>query len=113
MKKEIKEKWINALRSEEYKKGSYALKNTDKYCCLGVLCDLVKDEVDGKWKDDIFCINEEYSKNILLEKVMKFCDLKNVNPIITMNGNIYPISHLNDYYEYNFKELADLIEEQL
>jgi hypothetical protein len=45
MKKEIKEKWLAALRSGEYQKGQNQLRRTVgenkyTYCCLGVLCDI-------------------------------------------------------------------------
>ena len=43
--KEMRKKWITALRSNEYRQGSNYLctKNNDYYqhCCLGVLCDLI------------------------------------------------------------------------
>jgi hypothetical protein len=36
--------WIDALRSGQYKQGKYALFNIGDttYCCLGVICDLMK-----------------------------------------------------------------------
>lgn len=40
MKKEIKEKWIAALRSGEYQQTDGYLQRDGKFCCLGVLCDL-------------------------------------------------------------------------
>lgn len=42
MNPEVKQLWIEALRSGEYKQGEGALHNniTDEYCCLGVLCDV-------------------------------------------------------------------------
>ena len=44
MNKEIKGKWIHALRSGEYEQGRKGLMDvefdTPRYCCLGVLCDL-------------------------------------------------------------------------
>ena len=45
MKPEIKERWLIALRSGNYQQGKGQLKDGDRYCCLGVLCDIVKDEV--------------------------------------------------------------------
>lgn len=46
MKKEIAEKWVEALRSGKYKQGKASLcevqGKTAKYCCLGVLCDILK-----------------------------------------------------------------------
>lgn len=40
MNPDIKIKWIEALRSGKFKqgKGRFYQKNSDTYCCLGVLC---------------------------------------------------------------------------
>jgi hypothetical protein len=46
MKPEVKEKWVEALRSGDYTQAKGKLTKTDPdgepvgYCCLGVLCDL-------------------------------------------------------------------------
>lgn len=40
MNKKIKKLWLKALRSGEYKQGKLALRIKNKYCCLGVLCDI-------------------------------------------------------------------------
>lgn len=49
LKHEVKEKWLKALRSGEYKQGRNTLYNpdTDQYCCLGVLCELAFQERVG------------------------------------------------------------------
>ena len=47
--KEIKDEWVKALRSGEYKQARKSLRKGNKYCCLGVLCDLSK---KGKWTSD-------------------------------------------------------------
>ena len=42
MKAELKQKWIEALSSGRYQQGSGVLRDKhDRFCCLGVLCDLV------------------------------------------------------------------------
>lgn len=42
--------WVNALRSGEYVQGEEVLRSADnKYCCLGVLCDLFAKENQGEW----------------------------------------------------------------
>lgn len=46
MKRELRDKWCEALRSGKYLQGRGALRvvtaeGVDSYCCLGVLCDLV------------------------------------------------------------------------
>lgn len=39
---ELKVKWLEALRSDKYQQGkSYLRTVDDKFCCLGVLCDVV------------------------------------------------------------------------
>jgi hypothetical protein len=58
MHKNIKEKWVNALRSGKYRKGRNRLcaisKNGNKsWCCLGVLCDLYIAENPGDLKSTI------------------------------------------------------------
>lgn len=43
MLSDVKQRWINALRSGRYKQAQRYLRTlSDKYCCLGVLCDLVQ-----------------------------------------------------------------------
>ena len=50
MKKEIKTKWLEALRSGEYKQARDVMRDKDKnMCCLGVLCDITKNETGGEW----------------------------------------------------------------
>lgn len=45
MKKEVADIWIKALRSGKYKQGKYVLHTDDnKFCCLGVLCDVYNKE---------------------------------------------------------------------
>lgn len=40
MNPEVKAKWLEALRSGEYKQGKERLQAGDRFCCLGVLCHL-------------------------------------------------------------------------
>jgi hypothetical protein len=44
MKKSIKKKWLEALRSGKYKQTVRNLKDNNGYCCLGVLCDVYAKE---------------------------------------------------------------------
>lgn len=41
MKKEIADKWVEALRSGEYNQGRGYLRVENEYCCLGVLCEIL------------------------------------------------------------------------
>jgi hypothetical protein len=46
----IKQEWVTALRSGKYEQGHWKLRlENDTFCCLGVLCDILPDEI-VKWK---------------------------------------------------------------
>lgn len=47
MNSEVRDKWVEALRSGRYAQGQAQLRRQDDYCCLGVLCDL---SGLGSWK---------------------------------------------------------------
>jgi hypothetical protein len=49
MNAEIKARWLAALRSGKFKQGRYRLRKNDHYCCLGVLCEVVHEDVGGWW----------------------------------------------------------------
>lgn len=49
MRKDIKAKWIKALRSGKYAQGKGQLHTGDKFCCLGVLCDLHAKATGQTW----------------------------------------------------------------
>jgi len=50
---EIKEKWIEALLSGNYKQGQNYLRDSgEQFCCLGVLCDLYVKEGHGQWEKE-------------------------------------------------------------
>lgn len=53
----IKQRWVDALRSGNYAQGTGFLRQegdglpVDKWCCLGVLCDLGAQDGYGHWQD--------------------------------------------------------------
>lgn len=56
MDSKVKARWVAALRSGDYKQGRLRLRTTsklagDKFCCLGVLCDIEQPELWGKGKE--------------------------------------------------------------
>lgn len=54
MKKSIMEMWVKALRSGKYKQGKSYLNYCDeKYCCLGVLCDLYNKQLCSSGEEGI------------------------------------------------------------
>lgn len=108
MYKDIKAKWVYALRSGDYEQGLGKLRKDDKFCCLGVLCDIHSKETGTEW------IKEKYFKNILLlpDIVVFWANLKTETPNVYVNKNRNSLVELNDN-RMTFLEIADLIEEQL
>lgn len=121
MNKEIKARWIEALRSGNYEQGKYYLRRGDSYCCLGVLCDIVKDEVNYNWmpvQDSMGTLYKfDEADEILPKVVADYADLQ-LSPKIEIPSslanfvqtNTMEIAVLNDSEDYSFDELADLIE---
>lgn len=111
MKPEIKKLWIEALLSGEYIQGKMRLRSVnDKFCCLGVLCDL-KDP-DGWDEDNYYDGDEEF----LPESVMKWAGLESNNGAferdITVGYLSYSsLSNMNDL-SLNFRQIAKVIDER-
>lgn len=115
MKPEIKKYWIKALKSGDYQQGRHYLRDGDKFCCLGVLCDLAeKAEVlsstviaghAGTW----YRGRETGSKKVLPEEVLEWAGIFNVNPLVGK----HTLAYANDAEGKTFTEIADLIEKYL
>ncbi len=88
MDAQLKAKWVEALRSGEFKQGHYELKNEDddtRYCCLGVLCVVADKPLAGdsyRWLD-------------------------------RATGDYGKLVQMNDDRGNSFAEIADWIEENL
>ncbi len=127
MKKEIAEKWVEALRSGRYKQTKKRLHKDDGYCCLGVLCELsglsqwAEGERDGYGAmtyhyntiDPVYGTqrkDESYPPPLVKE----WAGLKMVNPIVPADfvKTEYDttLGELNDSGEYNFDSIAAIIE---
>ncbi len=118
MNQEIKEKWLEALRSGDYEQGKYCLSSEGKYCCLGVLCDIaIKEGVTIKTETKPQDADEDPRKYKLFDgqksylpgSVMNWAGLESQDPTIEDND----LSEHNDDYEKDFKKIADLIEKHL
>jgi hypothetical protein len=121
MKKTVKKKWVEALRSGKYRQGRGYLRSTVRtsavdggggYCCLGVLCDIYRKETGkGKWRRASY--GETYSFEadggqrsdcFPPQAVIEWAGLELDNPILAgvaaselNDGDLFPVSDDDAY----------------
>lgn len=134
MKPEIKKLWVDNLRSGTYQQGFDRLRDGDKYCPYGVLCDLHrihaprKDEKDRSgWEEDKcqdppkWYYNDDSSTladEILPPNVLAWAGMEEADPpvghLVRPRGRGFiRLSNLNDNFKHTFNEIADVIEKIL
>jgi hypothetical protein len=113
MNPRIKQLWVNALRAGDYQQGIGQLRTKDdKFCCLGVLCNIYAQEHPDEVKD-------QFNKEVLFDKsalppgvVVEWADLDCNDPDVCFNKKTAPLSSWNDYGK-TFKQIANMIEKNL
>lgn len=117
MNPEVKELWLAALRSGEYKQGTGALKREAgggyEYCCLGVLCQLAADHGITRETGSL----EGYMRfggnvSYLPEKVSAWAGVESRGRLPRIVEGSPRLIELNDRARYSFEQIADVIEEQ-
>jgi hypothetical protein len=138
MNSQVKEKWIDALRSGKYEQGSEKLRGYEGYCCLGVLCDLYAQEQNKEWDFRGYSENSEEESpdkmdywyfdgesEFLPDSVREWAGMAVSNPLVRVDVSpedyedewfwtpyeMIEIANLNDS-GYTFEELSKLIQEQ-
>jgi len=114
MKKEVAEKWVEALRSGKYNQSKgflhRTLEDNNGFCCLGVLCDI---SGLGHW--DTYGSYEVYRTGSFVADitlpygVMLWAGMKDASG--DREGKKLPLSTLNDN-GYSFSRIADIIEKE-
>lgn len=121
MNKEIKEDWLEALRSGDYEKGIGSLNENNKLCCLGVLCEVMKVDsivVNGphgtQWKLYRRSYVARGHKCYLPDEVALEAGIRN-NPIEYKHRKHSALHHLIEINDSNetFDEVITFIEEYL
>jgi hypothetical protein len=106
MNKELKAKWVEALRSGKYKQGKGMLRNEKgQFCCLGVLCDITNVELItlmNGLSESVFYYNGNPS--FLTTKHLQEISLdgSQQNVLIDMNDQGICFDAIADYIETNF-----------
>jgi hypothetical protein len=117
MNSTIKAQWVAALRSGEYKQGTNYLRKEDRFCCLGVLCDLAVKAKVVSWEPlptvDVWDCGNLLA--ILPDEVQRWAGLKKGDPEVIVDGSEKGtmLSRANDVLLLKFPAIADLIEAQL
>ena len=120
MNKEIKKRWVKALRSGKYKQGFKALRINDTYCVLGVLCDLYGQDKGLKWVDiSGYGLKERYfsmdnGSGAVTAIIQRWAELNSKDLCIKQLFKLRrSLPYLNDYKKYSFKKLARIIQRHL
>lgn len=139
MKKAIKKRWLEALRSGNYDQGRAKLRTEqeggDSFCCLGVLCDLaVQDGAIPEPKtygqspvfhygthslDDVDnAVGYHDSATALPQEVIEWAWTKHetrnrIHRLVNPEAGGRDLAWWNDHGGKNFDGIADLIEEHL
>lgn len=104
--------WVEALRSRRYTQGHGLLKAGEKYCCLGVACDLYQQHVGGLVvRGRGFSGAESFNDriNFLPLEVQEWLGLE------SSDGGYGPGKALiadNDLSQHDFNTIADTIERE-
>ena len=94
MEKELRDRWVAALRSGEYKQGKSALRRDGKYCCLGVLREIIHPGCHAsKWNKG------QYLSTVALRSV-RFGERIQIT-LGEMNDHGSTFSEIADYIEAN------------
>ena len=109
-----RQKWVEALRSGNYKQGQKRLHTDDGFCCLGVACDI---SGLGEWKESCYDTNDvnvipsfvKLSNEVMdwLGAITHECSIFMVDEedVIAINF----LTNLNDS-DWTFEQIADIIE---
>jgi hypothetical protein len=121
MKKAVMKKWVAALRSGKYKRGSgwlrKRLNGQDRFCCLGVLCDISKKVtwVDNNFQNNTYLASaERYTDEdaqILPYAVKEWAGMGSDSGWWDDGSpNVRGLDVINDSGKYSFAKIADIIE---
>ena len=110
MNADVKQDWIEALRSGEFSQSRSQLRDFDGHCCLGVLCELHSRATGTPWKrTDTGGYRYLGSQTLLPEEVRVWAGLPDCNPIVGTDVR-EPLTALNDFGK-SFAHIAEQIEE--
>lgn len=110
-----RQKWTAALRSGDYLQGKHTLKTeADKYCCLGVACDLAAREgVLDAFDQAATPVKSVQDWLGLHDDCGTTTDGHEYGPAHDDDGDVsqaHALTELNDEADWDFNQIADLID---
>jgi hypothetical protein len=106
MNPEIKRLWVEDLRAHTELQGQGELRYENKFCCLGRLCEVYREQTGkGVWDGIRFA----GSSGTLPKDVADWAEIDDRDPVV----KDCPITYWNDSSGIGFIGIADLIEEYL
>lgn len=110
---EARKLWTDALRSGEYEQGKCVLRTTDnKYCCLGVACEVYQQHVGDLNVTEGLIFPAYYYDNVmkqLPETVATWLGITKIG-LFKKDGVLTSLTELNDIEGFSFAQIADTIE---
>lgn len=98
MNAELKAKWVKALRGGEYRQSKFALKDSQGYCCLGVLAEVAGIEMAS------------YNSAVAYEQIRCLIGGEENKADYSVTS---PYVEMNDAKDKSFAEIADYVEANL
>ena len=119
MKPQIKAAFVQLLRSGRFKQMRNYLKGEINgevcYCAVGLLCEMYSRANNTKWEkhsNGLFSLDGSICS--LPTKVRVWAGISDCTVIeLAYNGKYCSIDYLNDTFYLSFKQIANLVEEQL
>ncbi len=111
--RENAKKWIAALRSGKYQQTVgklHTIYKRNAYCCLGVACEIFKDELELEIGNTQSLISYNGKYDILPPAVRDHIGLHSCNGYPINNSDIGSLLLINDKLRKTFAEIADLLE---
>ncbi len=107
MNKEVMLKWIEALKSEDYRQCKQYLHRGDEFCATGVLCDLHSNQFNNPWIKE-----EEYDISYFSYFDRECTIALEVKEWIGCEFHLSVIMNMNDR-GMSFQDIATFLEEKL
>lgn len=123
MNPEIKAEWVKRLRSGGYRQTQGLLRNSEGYCCLGVLGEVAVEKGVAYWSNpykkscwqlvDIGQNSNNRDETVLPLEVWKWAGLTDEAGALPGHAPASCLTECNDEKMMTFDEIANIIEEWL